>query len=94
MQDRNNNNNDEIVFTIVVFVSPLPLQVYRAFFHIERRRIYSASQKKGNPYIKLIFLKTVMIYQKKFTLLQNSFYPLSFDTNYEMYWPCMTKHEQ
>ena len=29
MQDRDNNNNDEIVFTIVVLVSPLPLQVYR-----------------------------------------------------------------
>ena len=55
--------------------------------------IYSASQKKGNPLIKLIFLKTVMIYQKKFTLLQNSVYPLSFDTSYKMYWPCMTKHE-
>ena len=34
-----------------------------------------------------------MIYQKKFTLLQNSIYPLSFDTTYKMYWPCMAKHE-
>ena len=34
-----------------------------------------------------------MIYQEKFTLLQNSVYPLSFDTSYEMYWLCMTKHE-
>ena len=33
-----------------------------------------------------------MIYQKKFTLLQNPVYPLSFDTNYKMYWPCMNKH--
>ena len=49
--------------------------------------------KKGNPWIKLIFLKTVMIYQKKITLLQNSVYPLSFDTSYKMYWPCMVKHE-
>ena len=31
-----------------------------------------------------------MIYPKKFTLLQN---PLSFDTSYKMYWPCMAKHE-
>ena len=34
-----------------------------------------------------------MICQKKFTLLQNSVYPLSFDTSYKMYWPCMAKHE-
>ena len=54
--------------------------------------LYSASQKKGNPSIELIFQKTVMIYQKKFTLLQNSVYPLSFDTSYKMYWPCMSKH--
>ena len=35
-----------------------------------------------------------MIYQKKFTLLQNSVYynySLSFDTSYKMYWPCMAK---
>ena len=38
--------------------------------------IYSASQKKGNPQIKLIFLKNAMICQKTFTLLQNSVYPL------------------
>ena len=55
--------------------------------------MYSASQKKGSPSIKLIFLKTVMIYQKKFTLLENSIYLLSFDTSYKMYWPCMAKHE-
>ena len=34
-----------------------------------------------------------MIYEKRFTLLQNSVYPLSFDTSYKMYWPCMAKHE-
>ena len=34
-----------------------------------------------------------MIYQKKLTSLQNSVYPLSFDTSYKMYWPCMAKHE-
>ena len=34
-----------------------------------------------------------MIYLKKFTLLQNSVYPLSFDTSYKMYLPCMAKHE-
>ena len=34
-----------------------------------------------------------MIYQKKFTLLQNSVYPLSFDTGYKMYWSCMAEHE-
>ena len=55
--------------------------------------LYSASQKKGNPKIKLIFLKTIMIYPKKFTLLQNSVYPLSFDTSYKMYWSCMAEHE-
>ena len=33
-----------------------------------------------------------MIHQKSFTLLQNSVYPLSFDTCYKMYWPCMNKH--
>ena len=33
-----------------------------------------------------------MLYQKKFTLLQNSVYLLSFDTSYKMYWPCMNKH--
>ena len=33
-----------------------------------------------------------MIYQKEFTLLQNSVYLLSFDTSYKMYWPCMNKH--
>ena len=58
-----------------------------------KHRIYSASQKKGNPQIKLIFLETAMICQKKFTLLQKSAYPLSFDTSYKMYWPCMAKHE-
>ena len=42
--------------------------------------------------MELIFQKTVMIYQKKFALLQNSVYPLSFDTSYKMYWPCMNKH--
>ena len=55
--------------------------------------LYSASQKKGNPLIKLIFLKTIMIYPKKFTLLQNSVYPLSIDTSYTMYWSCMAEHE-
>ena len=55
--------------------------------------IYSASQKKGNLQIKLIFLKTAMICQKKFTLLQNSVYLLSFDISYKMYWPSMAKHE-
>ena len=34
-----------------------------------------------------------MIYQKRFTLLQNSVYLLSFDTSYTMYWTCMAKHE-
>ena len=34
-----------------------------------------------------------MIYQKRFTLLENSVYLLSFDTSYKMYWSCMTKHE-
>ena len=33
-----------------------------------------------------------MIYQKRLTFLQNSVYPLSFDTRYKMYWPCMNKH--
>ena len=33
-----------------------------------------------------------MIYQKRFILLQNSVYPLSLDTSYKMYWPCMNKH--
>ena len=45
--------------------------------------LYNASQKKGNQYINFLLLKTVMIYQKKFTLLQNSVYPLSFDTSYK-----------
>ena len=35
-----------------------------------------------------------MIFQEKFTVLQNSVInPLSFDTSYKMYRPCMTKHE-
>ena len=34
-----------------------------------------------------------MIYQKKFTLLQNSVYPLYFDTSYKNYWSCMAEHE-
>ena len=34
-----------------------------------------------------------MIYQKKFTLLQNSIYPLSFDTRYKMCWPGMAEYE-
>ena len=33
----------------------------------------------------------IMIYQKKFTLLQNSVYPLLLTP--VMYWPCMAKHE-
>ena len=33
-----------------------------------------------------------MIYQKRITFVQNSVYPLSFDTSYKMYWPCMNKH--
>ena len=49
--------------------------------------------EKRKPIIKLILLKTVMIYPKKFTLLQNSVYPLSFDTSYKMYWSCMAEHE-
>ena len=31
-----------------------------------------------------------MIYQKKFTLLQNSVYPLSFDTSYKMHGQAQT----
>ena len=31
-----------------------------------------------------MFLKTIMIYPNKFTLLQNSVYPLSFDSSYKM----------
>ena len=43
-------------------------------------------QKKGNPQFKLLFLKTSKICQKRFTLLQNSVYPLSFEcTSYKMY---------
>ena len=34
-----------------------------------------------------------MIYQKKFTLLHNLAYPLSFDTSDKMYWSCMAAHE-
>ena len=33
-----------------------------------------------------------MIYLNRLTFLQNSVYPLSFDTSYKMYWPCMNKH--
>ena len=33
-----------------------------------------------------------MIYQKRLKFLQNSVYPLSFDTSYKIYWPCMNKH--
>ena len=33
-----------------------------------------------------------MIYQKRLTFLQNPVYPLSFDTSYKTYWPCMNKH--
>ena len=34
-----------------------------------------------------------MIYPKKFTLLQISVYPISFDTSYKMYWSRMAEHE-
>ena len=34
-----------------------------------------------------------MIYPNKFTRLQDSVYPLSFDTRYKMYWPCTAEHE-
>ena len=33
-----------------------------------------------------------MIYQKKFTLLQNSVYLLSFDTSYKMYFHALRYH--
>ena len=49
--------------------------------------------EKRKPINQVNFLKTVMIYQKKFTLLENSIYPLSFDTRYKMYWPYMAKHK-
>ena len=49
--------------------------------------------EKRKPINQVYFSETVMIYQKKFTLLQNSVYPLSFDTSYKMYWPCMAKQE-
>ena len=50
-------------------------------------------KKETHIKIKLMFLKTKMIYQFFFTLLQNSVHPLSFDTRYKMYWPCMAEHE-
>ena len=41
--------------------------------------------RKKETHKSIFFLpKTVMIYQKKFTLLQNSIYPLSFDISYKM----------
>ena len=50
-------------------------------------------RKKETHKSSWIFMKTVMIYQNRFTLVQNSIYPLSFDTSYKMYWPCMAEHE-
>ena len=42
----------------------------------------------------IISKNCILTYEKRFThLLQNSGYPLPFDTSYKMYWPCMTKHE-
>ena len=40
---------------------------------------------KRKPINQVNFSENLMIYQKKFTLLQNSVYPLSFDTSYKMY---------
>ena len=62
---------------------------------VSNRKCYNTvrPRKKRKPINEVIFLKTVMIYQKKFTLLQNSVYPLSFDNGYKMYWPWMAKHK-
>ena len=38
-------------------------------------------------------MKNIMIYPKMFTLLQKSVYPLSFNTNYKMYWSCMAEYD-
>ena len=52
------------------------------------------TSKKGNFHGANVFIiQCVPEKRKTFTLLQNSVYPLSFDTCYKMYWPCMTKHE-
>ena len=48
--------------------------------------------EKRKPINRVNFSENLMIYQKKFKLLQNSVYPLSFDTRYKMYWPCMSKY--
>ena len=56
--------------------------------------IYCASQKKGKPKIDQVnFSDNCNDLSEMFTLSQNSVYPLSFDTSYKMYWPCMAKHE-
>ena len=42
------------------------------------------TQKETHKSSNFFFI-TVMIYLKKFTLLQNYVYPISFDTSYKMY---------
>ena len=54
-----------------------------------RTSIQCVPENKRKPIHQDFFLKTVMIYQTEFTLLQNSVYSLSFNTGYMMYWPCV-----
>ena len=49
-------------------------------------KIYSASQEKRKLINQIYFSEKHNDLSNKFTLLQNSVYPLSFDTSYKMYW--------
>ena len=56
---------------------------------------YTVRPRKKRKHINQVnFSENYDLSQKKFTLLQNSVYPLSFDTSYKMYWSCMAEHEQ
>ena len=46
---------------------------------------YSASQKERKPVNQVNFSENCNDLLKKFTLLQNSIYPLSFDTSYKCF---------
>ena len=62
--------------------------------HIMWRHLYSACQKKRKPINQVNLSESCNDLSKKVYNVRKFSYPLSFDTSYKMYRPCMANYKQ